>query len=132
MIPGKSQHPYKRERYNNRANWNSLTKCLSANLPASAAHFIPRSLVHLHRAVAQLSRQRDNLADDQLSNTAGVAEWRVENRNAVVSGILQVDLVRSDAETADGDEILGFGENARAELCLGPDADDMHVPANSN
>jgi hypothetical protein len=45
----------------------------------------------------------------------------------VRGGVLEVDLVRADAEAADDDEVLGFGEDASGELRLRTDSKDMDI-----
>ena len=42
-------------------------------------------------------------------------------------GVSEVDLVRADAEAADGDEVLCVGQDAGGELGLAADAQDMDV-----
>ncbi len=48
-----------------------------------------KSLVQLGAAISQLARQRDDLADDKLCHAAGVAERRIEYRDAPRIGCLQ-------------------------------------------
>ena len=43
-------------------------------------------------------------------------------------GVLEVDLVRADAEAADDNQVLGFGEDAGSELGFGMDAKDVDIP----
>jgi hypothetical protein len=45
----------------------------------------------------------------------------------MVSGILEVDLVGTDAEASDNDEILGLLQNPLRELSLRTNTDDMNV-----
>jgi hypothetical protein len=42
-------------------------------------------------------------------------------------GVLEVDLVRADAEAADDNQVLGFGEDAGSELRFGTDAEDVDI-----
>lgn len=74
--------------------------------------------MHLVGAVAQLAGEHDDLTNDQLGNTAGVAEGGVEDRNTVVSGILKVDLVSTNTEATNDNEVLGLLQDARGELGL--------------
>ena len=85
--------------------------------------------MHFHGAIAQLTSKADDLRDDQLGDTAGVAERRVEDGNTVLSGILEVDLVGTDAEAADHNQVLGLLEDSCGELGLGADTNHMHVTA---
>nr|POE56575.1 hypothetical protein CFP56_33547 [Quercus suber] len=101
---------------------------LAAHLPAPARHLVPHALVHLVAAVADLAGEGDDLPDHHLRDGARVAEGRVEHGDAVCGSIFEVDLVRTDAEAADDDQVLGVLEDAVGEMCLGADADDVHVP----
>jgi len=74
--------------------------------------------VHLDGAVTQLSRKGNDFSDNQLRNTARVAEGRVEDGNTVVGSILEVDLIGTDAEAPDNDQVLGLLQNPLRELCL--------------
>jgi hypothetical protein len=47
----------------------------------------------------------------------------------MTGGILKIDLVRSDAETTDYDEVGCVSQNIRRELGFRSDADDMDVSA---
>jgi hypothetical protein len=58
--------------------------------------------VHLAAAIAELPRERDDLADDHLGDAAGVAEGRVEDRHARTFAACEVDLVGADAEAPEG------------------------------
>ena len=82
---------------------------LAADLVRADRDLPPFPLVHFARAVAELTRERDDLADDQLGDAAGVAEWRVEDRNAAVVRVFEIDLVGPDAEAAEGDEARRVG-----------------------
>jgi hypothetical protein len=42
-------------------------------------------------------------------------------------GVLEVDLVRADAEAADDNQVLGFGEDAGSELRFGTDTEDVDI-----
>lgn len=85
--------------------------------------------MHFVGAVAQLASKANDLANDQLGDTAGVAERRVEDGNTVFGGILEIDLVGTNAETSDHDQVLGLLEDSRRELGLGADTDHMNVTA---
>ena len=121
MIPERSA---KYPRNNRRAH----TDGLSSNLPATVAHFVPGTSVHLVGAVAQLTCKHDHLTNDQLSNTARVAEGGVEDRNTLVGGILEVDLVGTDTEATDDDKVLCFLQDSCGELCLGANTNDVDIP----
>lgn len=85
--------------------------------------------MHFHGAVAQLTSKANDLGNDQLGDTAGVAERRVEDGNTVFGGILEVNLVGSDAEAADHNQVLSLLEDPRGELSLGADTNHMNVTA---
>lgn len=107
------------------------TKRLPPDLPTLIANFVPRAAMHLRRAVPELARKNDDLRNNQLRNATRVAERGVKHRDTIVRGILEVDLVRADAEAADDNEVFGFSENAGGELRLGADTDDMNVSVNT-
>jgi hypothetical protein len=52
-----------------------------------------------------LTREGDDLADDELGDRTRVGKGRVEDGDSGLGGGLEVDLVGSDAETADGKEL---------------------------
>ena len=64
------------------------TKSLATNFPTFAADFIPSSLVHFIRSIAELPGKRYDLSNNKLSDTARVAEWGVKNRNAMLGCVI--------------------------------------------
>ena len=74
--------------------------------------------MHLVGAVAQLASENNHFTDDQLGNTAGVTEGRVEDGNTLIGSILEIDLVGTDTEATDDDEVLGLLQDASSELSL--------------
>ena len=74
--------------------------------------------MQFHGAISQLSSQHNDLADDKLSNTARVCEGGIEDGDAMLGRIVEVDLVGPNAETTDHDQVLGFTEDFLAELGL--------------
>lgn len=84
--------------------------------------------MHFIASVAQLPRKRNDLANDQFRDAAGIGEGGVENANSMRGGILQVNLIRANAEAANYDQVLCGLENSRRELCLAADANDVDVP----
>lgn len=85
--------------------------------------------MHLVGAITQLAGQHDHLTNDQLGNTARVAEGGVEDGNTLVSGILEVDLVGTDTEATDDDKVLCFLQDSCGELGLGANTDDVDITA---
>lgn len=83
--------------------------------------------MQLIRSISQLPCQGDDLANDKFRHAAGVAEGGVEDGDAVLGRILEVDLVRADAEAADDDDVLGFAQDSGCEFSFGPDADYVDV-----
>ena len=104
------------------------TEGLAADLPALGAHLVPGAAVHLAGAVAELAGEGDDLSNHQLSNRAGVGERRVENGNTMLSSIVKINLVGTNAEAADNEQVLSFPENIGSKLGLGADANDMNIP----
>jgi hypothetical protein len=94
------------------------TQSLATNFPAFVAHFVPGAVVQLVRAVSQLAGQGDNFSNNKLRNTSRVCERGVEDCNTVPRGIFEINLVCSDAEAADDNQVLGFPKNRLCEFCL--------------
>src|SRR5262249_36421718 len=103
------------------------SESLAADLVAARGHLSPATLVDLARAVAELPGQRDDLGEDELGDAAGVREGRVEDRDAAPVGGLELDLVRADAEAADGEQAPRAGQRRAREAGLRADAEDVHV-----
>jgi hypothetical protein len=59
--------------------------------------------------------------------TSSATEGRVEHGDALLRCRLKVDLVCSNAEAADDDQVLGLLQHPLGELRLRADADDMHI-----
>ena len=78
-------------------------------------------------AIRHLAGERNDLADDQLGDRAGVGEGGVEDADTVLRGVFQVDLVRADAEASYDDEVLRCGQDARGKLCFRADAEDVDI-----
>lgn len=74
--------------------------------------------MHFKRSIAELSCEGDDFGNDQLGNTAGVGKGRVEDGNSTASSVVEVDLVGSDTEASDDNQILGFAQNLFAQLGL--------------
>lgn len=65
-----------------------------------------------------MAGENDHFTDDQLGNTAGVTEGGVEDGNTLIGSILKIDLVGTDTEATDDDEVLGLLQNTGSELSL--------------
>lgn len=83
--------------------------------------------MHFNGSIAELSGQGDNFGNDQFRNTARVCEWGVEHGNTTASSIIEVDLVGSDTEASDDEQVLGLAQNLLAQLCLGADTNNMDL-----
>jgi hypothetical protein len=94
------------------------TQCLSTNLPAFGANFVPSTAMHFNGSIAELPRQGNDFGYDQFCNTARVCKWRVEDGNSTSSSEVEINLVGSDTEASDDDQILGFAQNSLAQLGL--------------
>lgn len=103
------------------------TKGFSANFPALVANFIPCPVVHLIWTIAQLTGKSYNFSYNQFGNTPRIAERRVEDRNAMFGCVLEVNLVCSNTETTDDNEVSGFLQDASTQLRLGADSNHMYI-----
>ena len=64
-----------------------------------------QSWAAFHRA--ELTRQRNDLAQDHLCDATGVGKGRIKDRDATDIGGVQIDLVGADAEATDREQIGG-------------------------
>lgn len=108
------------------------SKSLATYFPAACGNLVPDALVQLHASVTKLSRQRNDFRDDEFGNRARVGERRVEDGDTCVGGILEVDLVGTNTEATDDNEVLGLPQNASSELSLGTNTDDVDISERSN
>lgn len=92
------------------------TQCLSANFPTFDANFVPSAAVHLNGSITELSCQGNDFGYDQFCNTARVCKWGVEDGNSTSSSEVEINLVGSDTEASNDDQILGFAQNLLAQL----------------
>lgn len=74
--------------------------------------------MHLVGAVAELAGKDHHFTNDQLSNTARIAERGVEDGNTMICSILEINLIGTDTETTDDNEVLRFLQDAGSELGL--------------
>ena len=95
----------------------------AAHLVAALRGLVPDAVVHPLRLLGQSAGQRDDLADDQLDDTAGVGVRRVERRDPALCRGREVDLVGADAEGADRHQLGGVLEDALGDLGVGADPD---------
>jgi hypothetical protein len=73
---------------------------------------IPDTLLELAGAVRELTRERDDLANDEFGDGARVGERRVEDGDTLLGRAVEVDLVRADAEAADNKELNASSQRA--------------------
>lgn len=78
-------------------------------------------------AIAKLTSKADDLANDELSDTARVGKGGVENGDTMAGGVIEINLVGTDAEAADDQQVLGLAEDLLAQSGLGANADDVNV-----
>jgi hypothetical protein len=73
------------------------------------------------------AQQQDGFGEHQFGHRTGVGVGRVEHCDAALASSIQVDLVGTDAEAADGDQLLGRIEDLFGELGARADADEVNV-----
>jgi len=103
------------------------TKCFTSYFPAFCGDFVPCSLVHFIAAISYLASKGDNFANDKFRDRSRICERRVKDADSMLSSVLEVNLVRADAEAADHDEILCCGENSSSKLGLAADTKNVNV-----
>ncbi len=89
--------------------------------------FLPDATVHERIFFRNASEQQNRLTDYQLRHAAGVGERRVEYRNAASERRVQVHLIRADAKTADGQQLLCGSEYLLGQLRAGSDSHKVRV-----
>ena len=100
----------------------------AAHLVGALGGLVPHAVVHQRVLLRQPPGERDDLGDRQLDDGAGVGERRVEHRDAAPGRGGQVDLVRADAERADGEQVGRGLEHALGDMGLGADAKQADAP----
>jgi len=93
-------------------------KPTTADLVAADSRLVPHSRVHVTVLIGQSPCQGDDLGQCELHDTSGVREGSVEHRDPSSSGCSEIDLVRTDAESADCDESGALLEHRLGELRL--------------
>lgn len=83
--------------------------------------------MHLRVPVAQLSREEDDLGNDQFSNGTGVGEGRIEDSDTLLGSVLEIDLIGADAEASNDTELFSSIEDLLGNLGLGTNADAMDI-----
>ena len=99
----------------------------AAELVAAAGRLVPDAVVHPLGLLDQPAGQRDDLAEHQLDDAAGVGERRVEDGDAALGRAGQVDLVGADAEAPDRQEVLPGVEHLGGDLGVGADPEQGHA-----
>ena len=99
----------------------------AADLVAALGRLVPDAVVHPPGLLGEPAGQRDDLADHQLHDAAGVGVRRVEDRDAALGRGHQVDLVGADAEAADRHQVARRVQRARGHVGVGADAEQVHA-----
>lgn len=74
-----------------------------------------------------MSSKSDDLRNDKFSHTAGIAERRVKHSNSMLSCVLDIDLIRSNTEASDNDQVLGLPKYAGGKFRFGTYANNVDV-----
>ena len=75
---------------------------LAANLMGAGSRLVPYTMLHVVCVGGDASHQAYDVADHQFHHGTRVRIWCIEYSDAVLGGMVQVHLVRADAEAADG------------------------------
>src|SRR3546814_16864045 len=100
---------------------------LAADLEGVGRRLDPAAAMAGGVLLRNAAQEQDGFGQYQFGHRTGIGVGRVEYRDTALAGGVQVDLVGADAETADGDQLLGriedlFGElGARADAVEGTD-----------
>ena len=78
---------------------------LAAGLDAVIGQLLPDPAVALGTLFGNTAQQQQDFTQHQFGDGAGVGEGGVEDGNATHLGGLEVDLIGTDAEAADGDQL---------------------------
>lgn len=76
-----------------------------------------------------MAGQAYNLSNNEFCNAARVCEWRVKDSNAMSCGIIEVNLICSDTEATDNDEIFCLAENFLGKFSLRSYPKYMYISA---
>ena len=97
----------------------------SADLVRALRRLVPDAGVECGVLVRQAAGQRDDLAEREFDDAAGVGKGGVEDDRAGLGCGVEVDLVGADAEGADGLELGPGLDDSPGDLGLGADADHV-------
>ena len=87
---------------------------LAPDLVAVGRGLVPLALMRGVGSRDDPAQQKDNLADDQFRHASRVGERRIEDRNPVPPGGVDIHLVGADTEAPDRDQpVGGFDELPR-------------------
>lgn len=75
-------------------------------------------MVQFIGTITKLTSHDDDFGDDELGYTSRVRKGAVEDSNPMPRGIVQIDLVCSNTETPNNDEIFCLAKNFLTEFCL--------------
>ena len=100
---------------------------LAARFKAPHRQLIPYAAMRLGVGFRHAAQQQQQLTDHQLGHRTGIGEWRVKHRNTAFRGGVQIDLVGTDAEAADGNQFFRRGENLFSQVGTGTQADEMGI-----
>ena len=100
---------------------------LDASAVAQSHDAVSKALEALQAIVGNPADQHNGQADHQLGNRTGVGIGRIENHYPVFGGRTQVNLVDTNAKTADRLQFGGRRQHIFSDLRLGTDPENMDV-----
>ena len=93
----------------------------------AGGRLVPHALLHVVRVRGDAAHQADDVADHQLDDRTGVGVRRVEHGDAVLAGVVEVDLVGADAEASDGGQRGAGVDHLAGHAGLGANAEQAHA-----
>ena len=103
------------------------TELFAARFKAADRQFVPHAAVRFGVRFRDAAQHQQQLANDQFGNGAGVRKRGVKDGDAAFCRRVQIDLVSTDAEAANGDQLFCGSENLFRQVSTGAQANEMGI-----